>query len=182
MSLLEAKASQEAPLEVGVVLKPHGLRGEVKVKLHFAESDALVHARAVLLKRPDGTEEERAVISARNTGKGWLVGFEGITDCDAAEALRGTRLLVPRSELPPLEPGEYYLVDLIGCSVFVVDDAGERLVGQVREVRPDPSVDTLVIEAPDGSRVEQPLADAWLGKVDVAQGRIELVNEDGLIR
>lgn len=172
-----------APLEVGVVLKPHGLRGEVKVKLHFAESDSLSHAQSVLLQWPDGRQKERRVTTLRATGKGVLVGFEGIVDANGAETLRGARLLVKRSDLPPLEPGEYYLADLVGCTVeLAAEGAPPRIVGSVRQVRPDPSIDTLVIEAPDGSTLEQPIGDAWVGRVDVANRRIELLNEDGLIQ
>lgn len=177
-----SEESVGAPLEIGVVLKPHGLRGEVKVKLHFPESDALDHVERVVLLSSDGRQSERRVTSLRGTGKGVLVGFEGVVDADGAEALRGARLLVKRSDLPPLEPGEYYLADLVGCVVEVGgDSASPRVIGTVRQVRPDPSIDTLVIETPDGSTIEQPLGDAWVGPVDVASRRIQLLNEDGLI-
>lgn len=175
-------AHEPAPLELGVILKPHGLRGEVKVKLHFAGSDSFDHARHVLLVAPDGKRSTRRVLSVRPTGKAILLGLEGVDDCNAAEALRGSRLLVERSELPPLEPGEYYLADLVGCRVELTEaGGGPRLIGVVKQVRPDPSVDTLVIEKPDGTTVEQPLGDAWVGAVDVAARHIELLNEDGLI-
>jgi ribosomal 30S subunit maturation factor RimM len=55
-------------------------------------------------------------------------------------------------------------------------------LGRVRAVRPDPSVDTMVIETPSGETVEQPIGDAWVGAVDVAARRVELINDDGLIR
>ena len=45
----------------------------------------------------------------------------GCTDRDAAEALRGTELCVDRSELPPLEAGEYYLIDLVGLEARLPD-------------------------------------------------------------
>src|SRR5690606_39102777 len=124
------------------------------------------------------------ITSVRATGKGVLLGLEGVTDCDGAEALRGYRLFVERAALPPLEPGEYYLADLVGCAVELSAGAegGPRKIGVVRQVRPDPSVDTLVIEAPDGGLVEQPLGDSWVASVDVASRRVELSNEDGLIR
>lgn len=179
------------------MLKPHGLRGEVKVKLHFAGSDALAHAERVLLRSPDGRHTERAVKSVRGTAKSTLLALEGIDDCERAEALRGHRLLVERSQLPPLEPGEYYLADLVGCTVHLGDpesahpgdpesaDPGNskyRVIGVVRSVRLDPTVDTLVIETPEGELLEQPLGDAWVREVDVSARRVRLADEDGLIR
>lgn len=154
------------------------------MKLHFAESDALHRVDAVLLESPRGERTSRRIASVRATGKGVLLGLDGVTNCDGAEALRGYRLLVERSALPPLEPGEYYLADLVGCAVELREGAsgGRRVIGVVRQVRPDPSVDTLVIEAPDGSLVEQPLGEAWVASVDVAARRVELSSEDGLIR
>lgn len=177
-------SSPDAPLEIGVILRPHGLRGEVKVKLHYAESDTLYHVEQVLLESPRGQRSQRRVAAVRATGKGLLLRLDGVDDCDGAEALRGHRLLVQRSALPPLEPGEYYLADLVGCTVHLVaSDASEgRVVGVVRQVRPDPSVDTLVIEGPEGRLLEQPIGDAWVASVDVGARRIELSTEDGLIR
>lgn len=166
------------------MVKPHGLRGEVKVKLHFAGSDALLHAEHVLLRTPDGRETRHVIQSVRGTAKSTLLALEGVDDCEQAEALRGHRLLVERSELPPLEPGEYYLADLVGCTVHLGDpeSAEYRVIGTVRHVRLDPTVDTLVIETPEGKLMEQPLGDAWVSDVDVSARRVRLVDEDGLIR
>ncbi len=177
-------SSPEAPLEIGAILRPHGLRGEVKVKLHYAESDALHHVEHVLLESPRGQRSQRRIAAVRGTGKGLLLHLDGVDDCDGAEALRGHRLLVERAALPPLEPGEYYLADLVGCTVHVAaSDSGEgRVIGVVRQVRPDPSVDTLVIEDPEGRLLEQPIGDAWVASVDVGSRRVELSTEDGLIR
>ncbi len=168
----------EDTLEIGVVVKPHGIRGELKVKLHFEGSDSLAAADSVLLRHPDGRVTSHAVESARASGKFALLILEGVAGRNQAEALREAVVLVQRSVLPPLEEGEYYLVDLVGCSVYL---AGE-VFGVIRAVRPDPSVDTLVIETTAGETVEQPLGDAWVGAVDVAARRVELLNDDGLIR
>ncbi len=165
-------------LEIGVVTKPHGIRGELKVKLHFEGSDSLDAAENVLLRHRDGRVSSHAVLGARHSGKSVLLTLEGVGGRNEAEALREAAVLVSRSALPALEEGEYYLVDLVGCDVFVAD----ARVGVVRSVRPDPSVDTLVIETESGELVEQPLLDAWVGAVNVRARRVELLNDEGLIR
>lgn len=170
--------SMEETLEIGVITKPHGIRGEVKVKLHFEGSDALDVASKVQLVHADGKRSWHGIDHARASGKGMLLALEGVATMNDAEALRGVTVHVLRSELPALEEGEYYLADLVGCTVY---SSGAPL-GVVREVRPDPSIDTLVIETPSGEILEQPVSDAWVGPVDVAQKRVELLNEDGLIR
>mgnify|MGYP002662891353 CR=1 FL=1 len=57
----------------------------------------------------------------REGGKGLIAILPGVEDRDAAEALRGTEVLVPRSALPPPAPGEYYWVDLEGLRVVNVE-------------------------------------------------------------
>ena len=164
-------------LEIGRVSRPHGLAGELRVALHWAESSALQHVRRVWLRTPDGAARRYEVRSSRGANKAVLLAVEGVGDRDSAEALRGAAVLVERSELPPLEVGEYYLSDLLGAAV--VAPGGE--IGRVVEVRTHPSVDSIVIDSGDGRLREQPLAAVWLEEVDVAKGRIVLTSEDGLI-
>jgi len=171
-----ARGLERTHLELGVVGKAHGIRGEVKVRLHNTASDALGRVPSVTLLRPSGAGQfdlERV----RSSPSGPIVAFAGVGTREAAEALRGARVLVSRSELPPLEPGDYYLVDLIGCSVLL---AG-RVLGRAIGVRPDPTVDTLVIELSSGDIVEQPILEPWILRVDVAQAIVELSSDDGLI-
>ena len=84
---------------------------------------------------------------------------------------------VPRSALPPLEPGEYYLCDLVGAKVV----APGAEVGEVVEVRAHPSVDTIVVKTPDGTLLEQPLTDPWVVSVDAENKLVELSTLDWLI-
>lgn len=156
--------------------KPHGILGEVKVRLHNPTSDALSLVESVVLVQ--GTKRSNLSIGrVRSSSAGPIVAFAGVSTRDQAEMLRGARVLVPRSALPPLEPGAYYLVDLVGCRVVL---AGETL-GTAVAVRPDPTVDTLVIELSAGGRVEQPILEPWILRVDVEERIVELASDDGLI-
>jgi 16S rRNA processing protein RimM len=168
--------ADQTHLEIGVVGKPHGIRGEVKVRLHNSASDALSRVGSVILQRDSGSESV-GIDRVRSSPSGPIVAFTGVGSREAAEAVRGARVLVSRADLPPLEPGDYYLVDLIGCSVLL---AG-RVLGRAIAVRPDPSVDTLVIELSSGDIVEQPILEPWIQHVDVAQAIVELSSDDGLI-
>jgi 16S rRNA processing protein RimM len=163
-------------LEVGVVGRAHGIRGEVKIRLHNPTSDALTQVKSVLLVTPSGPIP-RELERVRRTPSGPIVQLEGVASREETESLRGAKVLVARAELPALEPGDYYLVDLIGCTVLL----GGEVFGRAIAVRPDPTVDTLVIERTSGGTVEQPILDPWIQRVDVDRAIVELASDDGLI-
>lgn len=166
-------------IAIGRVARAHGLRGELRVELHYAGSDALEHVDELWLsERPDEAAAalRQAIEYARPVPKAYLVKLEGISDRNAAEALRGRAVWVSRAALPEDE-GEYYLVDLIGAKVI----GPEGDVGTVVEVATHPSVDALVIRLLDGRVLEQPLTDDWVKRVSVAEKLVELASLEGLI-
>ena len=164
-------------VELGRVTRPHGIRGEVHVQLHWAGSETLEHVGEITLMRGDQNAGVRRVEAARRVDKAVLLRLAGIRDRDAAEALRGLSVCVPRDQLPPPEDGEYYLCELVGATVR----APSGVVGQVTEIRVHPSVDTLVIRAPDGKILEQVIAEPFIASVDPEAKVVELSTEDGLI-
>jgi 16S rRNA processing protein RimM len=97
-----------------------------------------------------------------------------VTSREAAEALRGALLTVPRSALPPLGEGEYYHHDLIGLPC--VGTAGEAL-GQVVAVENFGAGDILDIERPNGKRFMVPMTPravpAWGDVVTVSADFID---------
>jgi 16S rRNA processing protein RimM len=122
--------------------------GEVRLKL-FGEG---LGALSAYKSFNDGTLTLKKV---RDDGKGGAIArFAEVADRTMAETLRGTVLAVPRSALPPLEPGEYYHADLIGLAA--VSDAGEAL-GTVIAVENFGAGDVIEIERPDGKRFMVPM-------------------------
>jgi 16S rRNA processing protein RimM len=164
-------------VEIGKITRPHGLRGEVRIQLHFAGSETLDHVASVSLSRDERELGDYRLVSLRPADKAVLARFEGIDDRDAAERIRGAGVSVPRDALPPLEEGEYYLCDLIGAKV--VGPGGD--IGKVVDVRVHPSVDCLVIRHRDGRTLEQALVPPWIESVDAERGVVELSSTDGLI-
>ncbi len=173
---MKDEASREA-LEIGRVAKPHGILGAVKVALNWSGSDTLSQVESVELELPDGSRRSFEVESARAAGKQILLKLAGVASRNDAEAIRGAKILVPRSALPPLADGEYYLVDLIGARVV----GPEGAIGGVVDVQVHPTVDVVVVEGAEGKRYEVPLAPPWLARVDSAAKLIELSSLDGLI-
>ena len=136
------------PVTLAAVTGAHGVAGEVRLKLFGEGVAALKRYRSF----NDGALTPEAL---RDDGKGGAIAkFAEIGDRNAAEALRGNALTVPRSALPPLEDGEYYHADLIGLPALSTD--GEPL-GACVAVENFGAGDLLEIERPDGSRFMVPM-------------------------
>ncbi|MGX7895599.1 ribosome maturation factor RimM [Tsuneonella sp. HG222] len=136
--------AQDKPVTLAAVTGAHGVTGEVRLKLFGDGFESL---------KPHKSFNEGALTlkKLRDDGKGGAIArFAELPDRNAAEALRGTLLTVPRAQLPPLEEGEYYHADLIGLPA--VSDAGETL-GTVVAIENFGAGDILEIERPpvDGS-------------------------------
>lgn len=167
-------------LSIGRISRAHGLRGELRVELHFSGSDALDQVDSLWLSEgadaPDGARE-LAIEAARPVPRAYLIKLEGVSDRNAAEALRGRTVWVARSELPSSDDSEYYLVDLIGATVR----GPEGELGTVVEIATHPSIDAIVIRTPDGRTLEQPLVPAFIARVSVSEKLVELSTLEGLI-
>lgn len=144
--LAEAATGGERMVTLAVVTGAHGLGGEVRLKLFTDDLSAYpalqAGPRMLTLK------------ALRHGSNGAIARFAEVPDRNAAEALRGTELRIPRSALPPLEPGEYYYADLIGLSVVSTD--GEPL-GHVATVENFGAGDVIEIERPGGARFMVPM-------------------------
>jgi len=169
--------SNDSPgLEVGRVSKAHGITGELRIVPHWESSDALEQVEQIWLTRGN-VRTAYAVERARAVPRAYLVKLRGVDDRNAAEALQGATVSVERSALTPLEPGEYYLIDLIGAKVLGPD--GE--IGEVTGIASHPTVDVIVVRLADGSSVEQALSEPWLLSVDIATRQVILNSLDGLM-
>ena len=138
----------DRPVTLAAIIGAHGIAGEVRLKL-FGEGVA------TLKRYPAFNDGALKVEKLRDDGKGGAVArFAGVGDRNAAEALRGTALTVPRSALPPLAEGEYYYADLIGLAAISSDG---RALGHCVAVENYGAGDVLEIELPDGKRFMVPM-------------------------
>lgn len=131
-------------MTLAAVTGPHGVAGEVKLKLFTDDLSAyrVFNGGALTLA------------SLREGPNGAIARFAEVADRNAADALRGTALTVPRSSLPPLEEGEYYHHDLIDLPVF--NEAGEP-IGRVVQVADFGAGDVLEIARADGRNFMVPM-------------------------
>jgi 16S rRNA processing protein RimM len=170
------RAPDPTQLEVGVIMRAHGIRGELKLRLYRAESNAIVAKRTLELVL--GSKLERRVVTGvRKSTDHIIVKLEGVDDRNGADALRGAKVRIDRVELPPLEPDEYYLADLVGFRVI----GPEGDVGTVEAVRTYPTLDAIVVVNAEGAKFEQPMVSPWVESVDLPGRSIRLTSLDALI-
>lgn len=160
---------------LGVVTRPHGVRGELRVHAFNADSELLASLRTVHLRDAAGALREYKVRSARRAPKTWLMFLAGIDTVEAAETLRDQELCIAREHMPPPDPDEFYLRDAIGLPV---KRAGE-IVGEVLEVMLYPSMECFRCRFEDGIR-EVPVMRPWVEGVDVEAGEVRVGDLDDL--
>lgn len=120
MSAPGSKVHSTAPersVLVGRILGAFGVRGEVKLQSFTDPQRSILGYQPWSLRDARGQAREVSGARGRETAKGVVATLPGVDDRDAAEALRGTEVWVPRSKLPAPAPGEYYWVDLEGLRV-----------------------------------------------------------------
>jgi len=162
---------------VGRIGRPHGLRGEVTVQVTTDDPDDRFAAGSVLGTDP-ASRGPLTVTGMRRSGPVLVIGFEGVTDRDAAESLRGTMLTLDASTLPvPDDPDEFYDHQLIGLSVQ--DRSGNEL-GRVVDVWHPPAAPVLVVTRTDGSEELVPFVSAIVPVVDLEAGRLVVDPPDGM--
>lgn len=168
-------------LEIGKIVAAQGLKGELRVypDSDFPERFETPGERWLL--RPGQTQPEPVkLLSGRYLdGKGlYVITLAGVTDRNQAEALRDAKLLVPSSDRPPLEEGEFHVADLVGLAV--IDQATDNQIGIVTDVLPAGN-DLLEVELTSAKKVLIPFVEPIVPVVDLAQGRIEITPPEGLI-
>ena len=118
---MDAPDSSQRMIPVGRLHGAFGVRGEVKLESYTDPAHAIARYQPWTLRDARGVERACDGAKVREGAKGLIATLPGITDRDAADALRGTEVLVPRSALPPTAPGEFYWVDLEGLRVVNVE-------------------------------------------------------------
>ncbi|WP_437475500.1 ribosome maturation factor RimM [Sorangium sp. So ce1014] len=163
---------------VAEIARPHGVQGELRLRIYNESSDLLLARPPIRLRLPDGAERDAKIVAARPTDKALLVRLAGIDGRDAAEALRGAAVCVPRDAFAPLSEGEFYACDIEGARVMTPEG---DLLGHVKSLQSYPTCDVLVVERRGAASIEIPLTESFVGSVDVEQQIVQLVTLEGLV-
>jgi 16S rRNA processing protein RimM len=156
-------------IEIGQIVKSHGLAGRVKV-LSYLESDRLLPSLkdAWIGRNPDSARRY-PIENVRPEGRThYSLKLEGVEDRNAADALRGLTVSVPYDSLETLPENEYYWEDLVGLAVVTEDG---KSLGRIETIFPTGSNDVFVCRE-GGREILLPAIAEVIRSVDIRAGTV----------
>lgn len=161
---------------IGVVTAPHGVHGEVRVRVDTDFPERFAEGATLRFKGPGDAPARCLEVVAVRWHKGQaLLTLAGVDDRDAADALRGAEIVVDRDEVKPLPAGTWYIFELEGLDVF--DTAGNHL-GVLQEVLGGLANDVYIVK---GEReILIPAIKQVIREVDLEKRRMTVELLEGL--
>jgi 16S rRNA processing protein RimM len=160
---------------VGRVVKPHGVKGRIKVD-YFGEAIDRFLYQKVFIKGHSGRPEPFEVLEVTPQPPRLILRLKGVETIEETERLIGKEILVRREDLPELEKGEYYWFDILGMEVET--ENGKR-IGTVRKIIPTGANDVYVVEGKRGE-VFLPAIEEVIQSIDRQKRVIRVVRMEGL--
>ena len=168
-------------IEIGYIRAAHGLKGHVIVHAYSNDENSLTGYGPLLGK--DGAKTYELTILSDH-GTDFKCSVKGVTERNAAEMLRGTKLFTTIDKLPPAKEGEYYIRDLVGLGVL--DESG-AILGKVVDIFDQGVQDSFDIEFTHSGKapLAKPQRELLLftednvKNIDLAAGQITVTLPDG---
>jgi len=133
-------------LLIAKIVGTHSLKGTFRVYSYAESLSVFKPDSLILIRNTKGHEEIHEVNWAKPHKKIILLSLKGITSISQAEPLIGSELFINKADLPKPEDGTYYWFDIIGLSVFTIDD---EYIGRVESIIPTGSNDVFVVKDGD---------------------------------
>ncbi|RME50363.1 MAG: 16S rRNA processing protein RimM [Caldilineae bacterium] len=172
----DRKKAEPDFLVIGQIVKPHGVRGEVLVKVLTDFPERFETMQTVLVGKVGAGR--RYTVESRRWHKGMvLLHLKGIADRNAAEILRGLYLQIPIAEAMPLEPGVYYHHQLLGLAVLTDDGT---LLGELVDILETGANDVYIVQGPQGE-ILLPATEEVIRTIDLNAGQMIVHLLDGLL-
>jgi 16S rRNA processing protein RimM len=167
-------------LLLGEILRPHGVRGEVRMRLLTDYPERIAQLEYVYIgSSPDAAEPARYVVQHMRMHQNYgLLKLETIDDRNAAERLRALMVMVTLEDAVPLEADEIYLYQLINLTVQT--KAGETL-GVITDVLETGANDVYIIDSPTYGEVLIPVTTETIVKTDIEAGIVIVQLPEGLL-
>jgi 16S rRNA processing protein RimM len=167
-------------LLLGEILRPHGVRGEVRMRILTDYPERINQLERVFLgKSPDDTAPTPYSVEHMRMHQDYgLLKFKGVDDRDDADLLRNLFVMIDMANAVPLEEGEFYLFQLIGLTVQTVE--GETL-GELVDVLETGANDVYIVDSPTYGEILIPVTDETVLKTDIDAGIVTVKLPDGLL-
>jgi 16S rRNA processing protein RimM len=161
---------------IGRVVKPHGVKGKMKVE-YFGEDFHLFSLyREIFIKGEKGRPEPYGIMEAIPHPPRLILRLKGIETIEQTEPLIGKEILIEKEALPKLEEGEYYWVDILGLKVETREG---KSLGEVKEIFPTGANDVFVVEGKRGE-IFLPATEEVIQSIDLKRGLMKVVRMGGL--
>jgi len=171
-----SRTISENLLLIGKVVRPHGIRGALKIK-SYASSPATFSKAGKVYFYVKGKLEERRLIFVKPLKEDYLLlKLEGITTRNDAEEFRGIDLYIDKSILEK-EEDEFFWFEIIGLKVYLVDG---RYIGKVTEILQTGSNDVYVVEEKDREYLI-PAIDDVIKEINLEDQKMIINPLDGLL-
>lgn len=164
-------------LRVGVISNTHGIKGEVKVFPTTDDMNRFSKLKEVLVDT--GKELVPLTVTGVKFFKNQaILKFKEIDNINDVEKYKSKDLLVTRENAVPLEKDEYFICDLIGCTVF--SDEGTKL-GELTEVLQTAANDVYVVTTSDKKEILIPVTEECVINIDIDERKITVHLLEGLV-
>ena len=161
---------------IGQIVKPFGVRGEVRVRSLSDVPGRFEGLREVTLVSPAGQELATVVQGVRGDGASYVVRFAAFATPEDAAVFRGGLIKIPKGQSPALPSGQYYECDLVGLRVIT---EGGRVLGTLEEVLETGGNHVFAVRG-DGREVLIPALRSIVAGVDVAGRTMTVRAVEGL--
>jgi 16S rRNA processing protein RimM len=165
-------------VKIGEIVKPHGIRGELKVYTYSEQPENFKHYKYVLLQETAGSRTAiYNVVNSRVQGKMAILQLKGIATREAAEILQGSTVWLKKTEFPKLSSDEYYWHQFIGLQVCT--ESGCEL-GDVSGLFTTKAHDVLVVRG-TGHEYMIPLTGDIIKNIDMQGKKVLIAPPPGLL-
>ncbi|MBN2804207.1 MAG: 16S rRNA processing protein RimM [Deltaproteobacteria bacterium] len=162
-------------MELGIIGRPHGLKGDLRLYLHNADSESIFNVKNVYIQNGVDEPSKHSILNATPGPKYVILKVSDVTGRNSAERITGSRLYIDKSELPPLEDGSYYIADILGLDVICNGESIGKIINSVN------TGGVEVVEVSDDKReIQIPLVDVYLEKMDIENGKVFVKDIDTL--
>ena len=164
-------------LEIGQIVNTFGIKGMVKVKPFTDNIERFSNLEKIYIKNKLGQTEYK-IQEVKYHKNMVLIKFEGIENPEQADLLRNSYLIVDRETEEPLEPGRYYIVDMIGLDVFTDDN---EYLGKLEDIYNTGSNDIYVVKNELGKQVLLPAIEDVIKNIDMDNKKVIVHLIPGLV-
>jgi 16S rRNA processing protein RimM len=162
---------------VGKVIRPHGLKGLLRVHSDAQSQQSFEVAERIYLRKENGETRSFKLVSMIRHRSVWLMALSGLTSFDEAESFRAADILVDKEALGAKEEDEYFWHELLGLCVYL--DSGETL-GVISEIIPTGANDIYVVETADGE-ILVPAIHQVIKEIDLENKKMVILPIEGML-